>query len=186
MWATPMRNRTIENPIIGDRVTFVRTSAETGGAYSEIVVELSAGGGNEPHYHTQFAESFSPIEGDLGVLVGTERRTIRPGETATVEPGIVHCFFNATDEMVTFKGEARPGHEGLERFAQIAYGLARDGNVNKKGYPNKLAHIAILMEMGDVRIPGLAFKLMGPIFRWIARRARSKGIEQQLIDRYCT
>ena len=181
-----MRNRTIENPVIGDKVTFVRTSAETGGEYSEIVVELSPGGGNEPHYHTQFAESFTPIEGDLGVLVGTEKRTIHQGETATVEPGIVHCFFNPTDRMVTFKGEARPGHEGLERFGQIAYGLARDGEVNRKGYPNKLAHIAVLMEMGDVRIPGMAFKLLVLVFRWIARRARAKGIEQQLIDRYCT
>ena len=128
-----MQNRTIENPIIGDRVTFVRTSAETGGKVSEIVVELSPGGGNEPHYHTLFTESFTPIRGDLGVLVGEEKRTLHTGETTTVPPGVVHCFFNPTDRMVRFRGEAGPGLVGLERFAQIAYGLARDGEVNKKG-----------------------------------------------------
>lgn len=181
-----MQNRTIENPIIGDRVTFVRTSAETGGKVSEIVVELSPGGGNEPHYHTLFTESFTPIGGDLGVLVGEEKRTLHTGETTTVPPGVVHCFFNPTDRMVRFRGEAGPGLVGLERFAQIAYGLARDGEVNKKGYPNKLSHIAVLMEMGDVRIPGLGFKLLAPILRWVATRARKKGLEQQLIDHYCT
>ena len=94
--------------------------------------------------------------------------------------------FNPTDQVVKFRGEARPGHTGLERFAQIAYGLARDGHVNKKGYPNKLAHVAVLMEMGDVRIPGLGFKLLAPVFGWVARRARKNGIEQELVNRYCT
>ena len=181
-----MQNRTIENPVIRDKVTFVRTAEETGGEVSEIIVQLSVGGGNEPHYHTTFTESFTPIEGELGVLVGSEKRTLRHGETATVPPGVVHCFFNPTDQVVKFRGEARPGHTGLERFAQIAYGLARDGHVNKKGYPNKLAHVAVLMEMGDVRIPGLGFKLLAPVFGWVARRARKNGIEQELVNRYCT
>ncbi len=181
-----MKNRTIENPIIKDKVTFVKTSAETGGEFSEIVVELSAKGGNEPHFHTSFSESFTPIEGQLGVLVGGRRSILRPGDTATVPPGVVHCFFNPSDDVVKFKGEARPGHQGLERFAQIAYGLARDGHVNKKGYPNKLSHVALLMEMGDVRISGLPFKLLAPLFRWVARRARARGVEDALVDRYCT
>ena len=180
-----MKTRTIENPVIRDKVTFVRTAEETGGEVSEIIVELSAGGGNETHYNTMFAESFTPIAGTLGVLVGKEKRTLRTGETATVPPGVVHCFFNPTDRVVKFRGEARPGHSGLERFAQIAYGLARDGRVNKKGYPNTLSHVAVLMEMGDVRIPGVGFKLLAPAFRWVARRARKNGVERELIDRYC-
>ena len=181
-----MKERTIENPIIKDRVTFVRTSEETDGEYSEIVVHLSPGGGNEPHFHTSFSESFSPLEGRLGVLVGKERRVLEPGETATVPPGVVHCFFNPSDQFVRFKGEARPGHRGLEQFAQIAYGLARDGHVNKKGYPNRLTHIALLMEMGDVRIPGLAFRLLSPLFSWLASSARKRGVERDLIARYST
>ena len=128
-----MKVRTIENPIIKDKVTFVRTSDETNGEVSEIVVDLSPGGGNEPHYYTSFVESFSPIDGELGVLLGTDRRMVKPGETATVPKGVVHCFFNPTDHFVRFKGEARPGRKSLEQFAEIAYGLARDGHVNKKG-----------------------------------------------------
>ena len=111
---------------------------------------------------------------------------IEPGETATVPPGVVPCFFNPSDQFVRFKGEARPGHRGLEQFAQIAYGLARDGHVNKKGYPNRLTHIALLMEMGDVRIPGLAFRLLSPLFSWLASSARKRGVERDLIARYCT
>ena len=179
-----MKVRTIDNPVIKDRITFIKTSAETGGEYSEIVVELSPGGGNEPHYHTLFTESFTVVEGELGVLDGKAEKTLGPGETASVAPGVVHCFFNRSDRVIKFKGEARPGHVGLEHFAQIAYGLARDGEVNKKGYPNRLPHIAVLMEMGDVRIPGLLFKLLAPAFKVIAARAR--GVERELMERYCT
>ena len=122
----------------------------------------------------------------MGVLLGQAKRVIKPGETATPPNGVIHCFFNPTDRFVRFKGEARPGRKGLEQFVQIAYGLARDGHVNKKGYPNKLSHVALLMEMGDVRIPGLTFRLLAPIFRRIAAGARRRGIERQLITRYCT
>ena len=130
-----MQNRTIENPVAGDRITFVRTADETNGEVTEIIVDLFPGGGNQPHYHTSFTESFTPLDGPLGVLVGKERRTLSPGETAKVPPGVVHCFFSVSDRVVRFRGEARPGRPGLERFAQIAYGLARDGQVNRKGYP---------------------------------------------------
>ena len=181
-----MKERTIENPIIKDRVTSVRTSEETNGEYSESVVDLSPGGGTEPHFHTSFSESFSPLEGRLGVLVGKDRRMLEPGDTAMIPPGVVHCFFNPSAHAVRFRGEARPGHRGLEQFAQIAYGLARDGYVNKKGYPNRLTHVALLMEMGDVRIPGLIFRLLSPALGWLAVRARKRGVERDLIARYCT
>ncbi len=181
-----MRNRTIENPVIGDRVTFVRTSEETGGEVTEILVELSPGGGNELHYHTSFTESFTGVEGQLGLQVGGERRLLGPGETATVPPGAVHRFYNAADRPVRFKGEARPGTPGSERFIQIAYGLARDGLVNRRGLPNDLTHIALLMEMGDMRAPGMMFRILRPLLKWLARRGRKRGVERELIERYCT
>jgi mannose-6-phosphate isomerase-like protein (cupin superfamily) len=133
-----------------------------------------------------FTESFSTIEGELGVLTGTERRLLRRGQNATVPPGMVHCFCNPSDQVAKFRGEARPSQPGLDHFIQIAYGLARDGQVNKKGSPKKRAHIAILMEMGDMRMPGLGFKLVVPFLRWVRRRARKRGLEKQLIERYCS
>lgn len=180
-----MRRRTIENPVIGDRVTFVRRAQETGGSVTEILVELSPGGGNELHYHTSVTESFTALEGQLGIVSGKEIRLLSPGEMATVPPGTVHRFFNPSDQSVRFKGEVRPGRLGMERFIEIAYGLAADGHVNSKGYPNRLSHVALLMEMGDMRMPGMMFMLATPVLHWIARRARRRGVEAALIEQYC-
>jgi quercetin dioxygenase-like cupin family protein len=181
-----MRTRTIENPVIKDRVTFVKTAEETGGAFTEIIVDLAPGGGNELHVHTSFSESFTALEGRLAVQLGKEKFLLDPGQTASVPPGMVHRFYNPSDHFIKFRGLAEPGRLGSERFVEIAYGLARDGLVNAKGFPNRLSHVALLMEMGDMRMPGLAFRLMEPILHWLARRARRRGTEAELVQRYCT
>lgn len=36
-----MKQRAIENPVIKDKVTFIRTSDEAGGELTELLVELS-------------------------------------------------------------------------------------------------------------------------------------------------
>ena len=41
------------------------------------------------------------------------------------------------------------------------------------------------MEMGDVRIPVLTFRLLAPVFRLVAALARRRGVEQELLTRYC-
>ena len=58
--------------------------------------------------------------------------------------------------------------------------------MNQKGYPNRLSHVALLMEMGDVRIPGPTFKPLAPFLRGVAVWARWRGVERRLIARYCT
>jgi hypothetical protein len=77
------------------------------------------------------------------------------------------------------------GRLGMELFIEIAYGLAADGHVDNKGYPNRLSHVALLMEMGDMRMPGMMFMLATPVLHWIARRARRRGVEAALIEEYC-
>ena len=49
-----MNNRTYENPSIGDKITFIKTSEETNGEYTLIKVELKPGGSNSPHYLNLF------------------------------------------------------------------------------------------------------------------------------------
>jgi len=55
--------RTIENPLVQDRVTFLETSDETGGAYEYVEVELAPGGGAGLHYHLAFTEHFEAVIG---------------------------------------------------------------------------------------------------------------------------
>ena len=60
--------RTIENPLTGERVTFLATAEETNGDYVRIRNETSAGApGPVMHYHLTYTEAFEMLEGRLDV-----------------------------------------------------------------------------------------------------------------------
>jgi len=179
-----MQRKVLENPLIKDKVTFLRTSAQTEGAYTLVEVELAVGGGNSLHSHTSFSEEFIPMEGLLGIEVEKKVLNVKPGESAIAQIGQWHRFFNPGTKPIRFQVKLTPGSEGFEKGLQIAYGLAGDGATNKKGIPKQFTHIALLTTMTDTLIPGF-FSVIQPILRWKARKAKEKGIDQELINKYC-
>jgi mannose-6-phosphate isomerase-like protein (cupin superfamily) len=176
--------RRIYNPVQQDYATFLETSASTGGVRTLAEIELAPGGGNMPHYHMAFDERFEVLEGELQVLVGKNTYTLRPGDTKTAPANTLHNFKNLTDKPTRFLVDIRPGSTGFEQAIQIAYGLAADGKTNAKSLPTNIYHLAVIFVLGEGRVPGVMSLLM-PLFRILAARARKKGIEQELIRRYC-
>src|SRR5690349_9330924 len=139
-----MSREVYENPLIGDKVVFLKTSRATGGEYTLMELEVAAGGGNALHTHKTAAETFTVLEGNLEVQAGKERRTLKTGESFTVPPKIAHCFRNPSQQSIKFLVEFRPGHEGFEKSLKIAYGLATDGLTNKDSIPKNFSHLALL------------------------------------------
>lgn len=177
--------RTIVNPIIKDTVTFLQTSEESGGKITEAEITLMPGGGNPLHYHKTFSETFTAIEGDLGIKLGKkESKILKEGETYTVEPMSVHGFFNPADREIKFNVKLRPGHTGFENSLRIIYGLAEDGLTDKNTIPKSIKHSAIVLCMSDMNLPGI-FTWMFPLLKLIAKRAKESGEEQKLMDKYC-
>ncbi|MBD0276776.1 MAG: cupin domain-containing protein [Flavisolibacter sp.] len=179
-----MDKRVFENPVIGDRVTFLKTAEETNGAYTLLEIDLVPKGGNALHYHRSFSETFTAVEGELGVQAGNEHKVLTPGASYTIAPMLVHRFYNAGDKPIRFQVELRPGHTGFENSMKIAYGLARDGLTDKKSVPKKFSHMALLITMSDTNVPGLLSLLM-PLFKWKAKQAHTKRVYSELIEKYC-
>jgi mannose-6-phosphate isomerase-like protein (cupin superfamily) len=75
----------MENPVIGEKITFLTTSKQSNGNKSLMEIFLSPKGGNPLHYHKRFHESFKIIEGELNVQVGKEIKILKPGDT-TIAP----------------------------------------------------------------------------------------------------
>ena len=177
--------RTIVNPIIKDTVTFLQTTEESGGKLIEAIITLMPGGGNPLHYHKSYSETFTAIEGELGVKLGKRKTMIlKEGETHVVKPMELHSFFNPTDREIKFNVKVEPALLGFEQALRILYGMAGDGLTDKNAVPKSLKHKAIIVCMSDMNIPGI-FTLMFPLLKRIANKARSSGEEQFLIDKYC-
>ena len=68
------------------------------------------GGGNPFHYHTTYTETFTALEGELGLYAGKKQRIVlKPGETYTVQPKQLHRFFNPGNTENKFKVTLNPG-----------------------------------------------------------------------------
>jgi mannose-6-phosphate isomerase-like protein (cupin superfamily) len=180
---TLRRRREFTNPAYKDKATVLKTAEETNGRYSLGQLEIYPGGGNGLHVHSAFTETFTAVEGVLGVMYKNRKMYLQPGESFTIPPGTPHHFFNDTDRRIVCHVKLSPGHDGFEKGIAIAYGLAADGKTNKKGVPKSLTHLALIIVLTDTKPVGLAGWLM-PLFRILARRAKRKGIEKVLLEKY--
>jgi quercetin dioxygenase-like cupin family protein len=146
--------QTIENPITGERVTFLRTAADTKGESVLVSVEVTPGGAvAAAHVHPFQTERFEITDGEVEFRLGRRKVLASRGDMVTVEPGVVHSFRNAGEETVRFVAEVTPALS-FESFLEIMYGLAADGKTSKRGMPNPLRLAVIANEHFDlVRLP---------------------------------
>jgi hypothetical protein len=108
-------------------------------------------------------------------------RALGPGETAVVPADVLHRLANDTLEPVTYLVDLHPGHAGFERAVMAWSGLAADGLVSRRGIPLNPYHLATLLDWAETRVPGVP----EPGARMLARRARAKGLDAVLAERYC-
>lgn len=145
---------TIENPVTGERVTFLKTSAETNGEYVLIETTVAPDGSvAAEHLHPYQSERFEILEGEVEFKVGGELFTAGAGDVVVVEPGTAHHFRNVGEGEVRFRCEVRPALT-FESFLATMFGLAADGKTDKKGLPNPFRLVVIMAEHFDlVRLP---------------------------------
>ena len=176
-------SRTIYNPVQKDRVTFLKTHADTNGDCTLVEVELADGGGVGLHYHKTYSESFECLEGEVQVKLGKQLHKLKPGEKATAEPNVNHLFQNRSGKPCKFRVELKPASKGFEQSLQVGYGLALDGQTDKKGFPKDKLALAWLFDISESNLPGW-MSIFEFILRKQAKKARGKGIDKMLSAKY--
>jgi mannose-6-phosphate isomerase-like protein (cupin superfamily) len=105
--ATP--GHTVVNPETGERVTFVKTAADTDGELLELELVWPRPGQRAPaHVHPEMEERYEVVSGTAAFRIGGAERTAGPGEVVTVPPGTTHLAWNPTEQEVRLKVEFRP------------------------------------------------------------------------------
>lgn len=181
-----MDREIISNPVTGERVTFLETSSDTGGARTVGVLEVARDGGVPGHSHDEHDEAIEVLEGEIVVVVDGKESLLRAGEQIVIPRGKVHSWRNPSrDRALKFRGTMTPGHPGFETALKVLFGLARDGEVRRSGIPRRFADAALIAEWNQGKIAG-AIGLLTPLFGWAARRAKAKGRAEELLRRYAT
>lgn len=166
------------NPITHEQMTIEHHAAD-GRAQSRFVFTLPPLQAGPPrHYHDRFDEAFHVLDGELELTIGDGApRRLHAGERVTVPSRTVHTFRNASATPVTFRTEISSGR-GFERFIRGWYGLAIDGRSGERGAPRGVLDMVVLIDEGDVNVPGVPLILQRGLrraLRWLARLAGAEA-----------
>ncbi len=128
----------IENPVIGDRIVFRRTTADTAGELLEFDLFARSGAAGPPeHVHPQATERFEVIQGVLRARVDGVEKSVEAGESLVVPPGTLHTWWNTGAAEVHVRVQLTPAGRN-ESFLETIYALALLGRTNSKGVPGFL------------------------------------------------
>jgi quercetin dioxygenase-like cupin family protein len=118
----------LENPLTGERITFLLTAAENGGELLELDDFWTRPGHRAAeHIHPQMQERWEILSGLAAFQIGGRERTAGPGETVIAPQGVPHLAWNAGEGVVHLRIQMRPALR-WEQFIEALFGLARDAH----------------------------------------------------------
>jgi quercetin dioxygenase-like cupin family protein len=136
----------IENPITGERITFLKTTQETNGELLRFEYVLPPGFTIPEHVHPHQEERHEVLSGALRGRVGGQQRDYGEGERVVGPAGVPHAWQNpSSEEELRFISELRPPLV-FETLLETSFGLARDGKTTKQGIPKNPLQLAVLVD----------------------------------------
>lgn len=127
------------------------------------------------HRHPALVEQFTVLEGELTVKRNKHMSVLHQGETAVIERGVWHDWWNASDRNARVRVEITPG-ERFVHMIETFYGLARLGHTDRKGMPYPLQLALSPLEFSDIMVfRSPPFAVQRAIFGGLAPLARWRG-----------
>jgi quercetin dioxygenase-like cupin family protein len=171
-------DKTIVNSEGNYSATFIKTGAETNGAYELVKVELEPHGGNDWHYHTSFEESFTVLDGAVSIGKNGKERLLNKGDSATAYRKDMHFFKNARAEKSVLLVKTAPAG-GLEKTLRVAYGLMNNGQLKNDMTKNPW-HMVLLLAYSQSYLQGMPSWFQEPLINALAKIAQWKGEDKEL------
>jgi quercetin dioxygenase-like cupin family protein len=139
----------LENPVTGEKLTFVETAASTDGERVVVDLELAADG-KVPgvHIHPKQEEKFEVLKGTMKFRYGMKKIVAKAGETVVVPAGKVHDFANAGALPAHVRVTITPALK-MEELFETNVALAKEGKVMKSGMPKPIEMALFVREFRD-------------------------------------
>jgi quercetin dioxygenase-like cupin family protein len=129
----------IENPVTGQRLVFLVTSADSDGELFAAEGIFPPGGfAGVPHVHPHQDECFEVLAGRAAFDIDGGRHVLAAGNTIDVPKGTKHTFANAGEDEMRVRFEFRPALASTDQFYELYFAFAQQGRVNTKAMPGLL------------------------------------------------
>ena len=166
----------IQNPVSGETIEFLQTSADTRGELLEFELQLTPDG-KVPgaHVHPEQEERFHVLEGTMAFKLGFKKLVAGPGETVTVPAGARHKFANGGDCTARVRVQVEPALD-MEQLLETTAELAHEGNTLRSGMPKPL-HLSLFVQRfkREVQAPFPPAWLVGALMAPLRAVARARG-----------
>jgi quercetin dioxygenase-like cupin family protein len=176
-----MNEEILENPVTGESMRILESSAQTFKAQSSLRPHGEIPG---EHFHPHKEQRISVLSGEMHLRINGEHRIVRAGQTTSISVGARHFQWNPCDAEVVVVEEIRPAGR-IHDFFRVLFGLARDGRTDVNGHPSLVLSAALFSEFKDsIRPAPLGLRLLigvlGPIALALGYR---RQVEQYLHER---
>jgi quercetin dioxygenase-like cupin family protein len=140
------RGDVVENPISGERITFLETAGETNGELLRFEYVLPPRFSIPEHVHPRQEERHEILSGTLRGRVAGRKRDYGEGERAIGPPGVPHAWQNPSeDRELRILSELRPALH-LEALIEVGFALAGDLKTDRK---NALKRVPRMIMLAD-------------------------------------
>jgi mannose-6-phosphate isomerase-like protein (cupin superfamily) len=181
----PQSGDVIENPVLGERVTFLQTILECGDGPAVRIrtIEPHRPHDDRPHAHATFTEVFEVLEGRARYRLGDQTGELGRGETISMPPHVAHVHpWNVGESNLRVRQEVhlhtndRAGAAAVEDYLVTTFGLAREGRVLPDGRPAFLQTVVSLhAALPHVYAAGIPLAVQRILFGVLAPVARLAG-----------
>jgi quercetin dioxygenase-like cupin family protein len=144
--AMARRGDVVENPITGERITFLETAGETNGELLRFEYVLPPRFSIPEHVHPRQEERHEILSGKLRGRVAGRERDYGEGERAIGPPSVPHAWRNPSeDRELRIVSELRPALH-LEDLIEAGFALAGDLKADRKKVLKRLPHLIMLVD----------------------------------------
>ena len=118
------RDRTIQDPVTGQHLTFLETAADTDGRSLRAEVRLEPGGFVPRHLHIRQDERLEVVAGSVRFRTRGEDRVLGPGDTSMISRRRFHRVSNAGPGEARFTLDVQPARH-IEETMRSMFAVGR-------------------------------------------------------------
>lgn len=167
---------TLVNARTGQKMTFLKTWAETNGTQLKIeCISPVTPEREKSHYHPYQENRFTLTQGKLLFTIDGKERLASVGDIISIPKNIPHSFYNSGDTEAHYIQEFFPALKTDSLFESF-FILAKEGKLNKSGTPNIFMTALILLNFEkEIRLEAPNWRVLKVFFRLLAPIARLMG-----------
>ena len=167
---------TLVNVRTGQRMTFLKTWAETNGTQLKIECVSPVTPEREKlHYHPYQENRFTLTQGQLLFTIDGKEKLALAGDIISIPKNIPHSFYNSGRTDAHYFQEFFPALK-IDSLFESFFVLAKGGKLNKSGTPNIFRTALILLNFEkEIRLAAPNWKVLKVFFSLLAPIARLMG-----------